>query len=221
MGLETDLAEFWFEPGLFLDLDDPSVLQRFRTPAGTAADLGSDGMKTTGVLPAVYLTKDFADSGVTFFQNHGYGGGPIEVWETYTPVYGAVQSDPRSAMWCSRSARRPHGGRRSSRSGRPRRTAPDPSVRCPGRNGRADAPGRQGAVRAKALFGLTPAGCIRRLAGAPIRRCSSRWASALPKSAGRGDHPALPLPQPAAGAAGVRGTTTGGFVTAQRPAATP
>lgn len=150
MGLETDLAEFWFEPGLFLDLDDPSVLQRFRTPAGTAADLGSDGMKTTGVLPAVYLTKDFADSGVTFFQNHGYGGGPIEVWETYTPVYGAVQSDPRSAMWCSRSARRPHGGRRSSRSGRPRRTAPDPSVRCPGRNGRADAPGRQGAVRADA-----------------------------------------------------------------------
>lgn len=64
-----DIGEFWFAP-VYIDLSVAANLQKFRSPAGKPAYLGTDGSKPTGVVPTIYVSGPAASATV----NHGAGG---------------------------------------------------------------------------------------------------------------------------------------------------
>lgn len=68
------LAEFWWQPNLFLDLDVEANRRKFITANGNPVFLGSDGSLPTGTSPMIFLSGDTA----SWHTNKGTGGGFTE-----------------------------------------------------------------------------------------------------------------------------------------------
>jgi len=49
-----DIADFWLEPGVYLDPDIPSELAKFIDTSGKPVDLGVNGQLPTGQTPAIF-----------------------------------------------------------------------------------------------------------------------------------------------------------------------
>jgi len=77
-GTPGHLAELWFQPGLFLDVTDPTVQAKFITSSSTPADLGTNGQAVTGTAPILYLSQRGTDYH-EFFVNRGTGGGTFVI----------------------------------------------------------------------------------------------------------------------------------------------
>lgn len=71
--MDGAMAEVWFAPNQFMDISIPYNRQKWRTPSGRPADLGTDGSKPTGTAPAVYFKLDDGQAVANFATNHGTG----------------------------------------------------------------------------------------------------------------------------------------------------
>jgi hypothetical protein len=76
-GLRGDIAEFWFAPGIFMDVGDPGIRGLFCSPdlgGGVVkpAELGANGELPNGIVPAFYFSADPDAS--AFATNRGYAG---------------------------------------------------------------------------------------------------------------------------------------------------
>lgn len=71
---DSDMADFWMFPGVYLDFSIEANRRLFRTSGGKPKDLGSDGSIPTGAAPLIYF------SGLTavWHTNKGTGGGFTE-----------------------------------------------------------------------------------------------------------------------------------------------
>lgn len=69
------LAEYYFNTATYLDLSNSANVQKFRTVAGTPANLGANGSTPTGSQPAIYLHTGLAGAASDFGTNLGFGGG--------------------------------------------------------------------------------------------------------------------------------------------------
>lgn len=65
------VANFWFKPGLFIDLSVEANRELFRTTEGRPVDLGSAGQNPTGSSPLVFFHKNVNDG---WADNDGTGG---------------------------------------------------------------------------------------------------------------------------------------------------
>lgn len=66
-----DMAEFWFEDGLWYDLSIEANRRKFIDVSGKPVDLGSDGSGPTESSPIIFLSGNTA----TWHTNDGTGGG--------------------------------------------------------------------------------------------------------------------------------------------------
>lgn len=82
---DGSLGDIWFQPGLWLDFDDPRVLRKFITADGLPARLGASGEGPTGSAPLLYMSGAF-DS----WTNHGTGGA-FTVTDTFSPTQAALE----------------------------------------------------------------------------------------------------------------------------------
>ena len=73
--MNGDLAEFWFEDGVFLDLTIDANRRKFISAAGKPVDLGVDGALPTGTSPLIFLSGATVD----WHTNKGTGGGFTEI----------------------------------------------------------------------------------------------------------------------------------------------
>ena len=69
-----DLADFWLDPGTYIDLSDPANRRKFRDASGNPVYLGADGSKPTGTAPDIFLSGNTED----WHTNKGTGGGFTE-----------------------------------------------------------------------------------------------------------------------------------------------
>ncbi len=77
--LKTDMAELWFDPGVFLDFSDPATRAKFHDIANHAISLGLDGELPTGLNPLLYLTLPNADLDPYDFAHNATGNGALQV----------------------------------------------------------------------------------------------------------------------------------------------
>jgi hypothetical protein len=90
-GIECDMAEFYFNPGVFIDFSNPANRSKFHDPHPRPTDLGTTGQLPTGTAPLVYLSLPIGDSTANDFlinvsghgtmmlisrDGHGVGYGP-------------------------------------------------------------------------------------------------------------------------------------------------
>lgn len=73
--LNAYLAEYYFQPGEFLDLTVSSNRRKFISAGGKPVDMGSDGSAPTGNVPIIFLSGPT----VSWHTNEGGGGGFNEV----------------------------------------------------------------------------------------------------------------------------------------------
>ena len=69
-----DMAELWFEDGLYTDFSVEANRLKWRTSAGKPVNLGADGSNPTGTSPIVYLSIRTGQAASEFFTNRGTGG---------------------------------------------------------------------------------------------------------------------------------------------------
>jgi hypothetical protein len=69
--LNAEIADFYFNPGTYLDLSNSTNRRKFIDGSGNPVDLGSDGSTPTGSAPLVFLSGATA----TWHQNKGSGDG--------------------------------------------------------------------------------------------------------------------------------------------------
>jgi hypothetical protein len=76
--LQGDIAEFWFAPGVFMDVGDPDILSNWVSPDQGGgvfhpARMGTNGeLPLLGITPFVYFSSD--PNSASFTNNLGYGG---------------------------------------------------------------------------------------------------------------------------------------------------
>lgn len=73
--LISDLAEFYFAPGQFLDFSNVTNRRKFIDASNKPVDLGANGSTPTGAQPLVYLHVDAAEAANNFAANAGSGAG--------------------------------------------------------------------------------------------------------------------------------------------------
>jgi hypothetical protein len=69
--LNAEIADFYFNPGTYLDLSNSTNRRKFISAGGAPVDLGSDGSTPTGSAPTIY----FSGSTASWHTNDGAGGG--------------------------------------------------------------------------------------------------------------------------------------------------
>lgn len=69
-----DMAEFWFEDGVYIDFSNSANRRLFISAAGKPVNLGTTGQTPTGSSPLIYLHNSLA----TWETNLGSGGGFTE-----------------------------------------------------------------------------------------------------------------------------------------------
>jgi len=72
---DSDMADFWMFPGVYIDFSIEANRRRFRTSGGKPKDLGSDGSIPTGSSPLLY----FSGATAAWHTNKGTGGGFTEI----------------------------------------------------------------------------------------------------------------------------------------------
>ncbi|MCE7895038.1 MAG: hypothetical protein DYH12_35915, partial [Sorangiineae bacterium PRO1] len=72
---DGEVAEYWLAMGVYLDLSQPAIRERFRSAAGKPVDLGTTGELVTGAPPTIYLSLRPGQTASAFAQNRGTGGG--------------------------------------------------------------------------------------------------------------------------------------------------
>ena len=71
---EMGAADFWLQPGLYIDFSIEENRRAFIDAAGNPVDLGTDGSGPTGTAPDIFLSGDTDD----WHTNKGTGGGFTE-----------------------------------------------------------------------------------------------------------------------------------------------
>lgn len=71
IAIQADIAEVWYNPGMFMDFSDESNRAKFHSAELTPVNLGNDGSFPTGSAPFVYLHQGENDlNAENFAINH-------------------------------------------------------------------------------------------------------------------------------------------------------
>ena len=86
-----DLADFWFNPGTYIDLSVTANRRYFINASLHPVYLGAHGARTIGVSPAVFLTQGVPENAAAWAVNQGTGGGfTVTAGSLYTSTAGPV-----------------------------------------------------------------------------------------------------------------------------------
>ena len=87
-GIQTDLAEVWFAPGVFIDFSNPANRAKFHDGAGRPVSLGVDGSNPTGSPPLLYMHLDGGDINPLDFLVDQTGDGTMHLVTPGNTGYG-------------------------------------------------------------------------------------------------------------------------------------
>lgn len=87
-GIQVDLAEIWFAPGVFLDFSNPANRAKFHDNSHKPVRLGDDGSTPTGSPPLLYMHLDGGDSTPLDFLIDQTGDGTMHLVTPGNKGYG-------------------------------------------------------------------------------------------------------------------------------------
>lgn len=86
--LNGNIAELWHEPGVYMDLSNRDIRERFTYDPPRPKYLGTNGENPTGSSPLVYLSRQGGLG--TFETNRGTGGGLVQLGSLYDVNHGII-----------------------------------------------------------------------------------------------------------------------------------
>lgn len=91
--LTCDIAEFYFNPGVFIDFTSPTNRAKFHTAGLKPAPLSGDGSAPTGSAPLVYLSVSVGID-PSIFPNNASGHNPVTLVtvDNHGRGYGTAQA---------------------------------------------------------------------------------------------------------------------------------